>query len=320
VLGLPQDQWTELVEETDSQGRVVKRRSGPLRGHARGARCWTGDARRAPARPAGQLQGGDPRPFEVVGIPLPEPGYHVVEIESRRLGQALLDKAAPMYVRTGVLVTNLGVHFKQGRENSAGVGDLARPRAAGGRRRGGGARLPGQALWAGRTDASGVALAPQRLDSTRRCEGEGSIFVSARKTDDKGVTDMAFVFAGWSKGIEPWRFNVPVSDDAQPDVRAHTVFDRTLLRAGETVSMKHFVRREDRQGLAALPADELPTRVKIIHDGSGEQFTQPLVWKGTRSASQQLEHPGRRAKLGLYRVELENPNVPREAAPRWPVG
>ena len=60
----------------------------------------------------------DPRPFEVVGIPLPQPGYHVVEITSRRLGTALLDKPAPMFVRTGVLVTNLGVHFKHGRENS----------------------------------------------------------------------------------------------------------------------------------------------------------------------------------------------------------
>ena len=57
------------------------------------------------------LQGGDPRPFEVVGIPLAEPGYHVVEIESRRLSQSLLDKPQPMYVRTGVLVTNLGLHF-----------------------------------------------------------------------------------------------------------------------------------------------------------------------------------------------------------------
>jgi len=65
-----------------------------------------------------QLNGGDPRPFEVVGIPINEPGYHVVEAESLRLGQSLLDQRAPMFVRTGVLVTNLGVHFKFGRENS----------------------------------------------------------------------------------------------------------------------------------------------------------------------------------------------------------
>ena len=63
----------------------------------------------------------DPRPFEVVGIPL-SPGFHVVEIASPLLGGALLDAqygdARTMYVRTTALVTNLGVHFKLGRENA----------------------------------------------------------------------------------------------------------------------------------------------------------------------------------------------------------
>ena len=43
---------------------------------------------------------------------------------------------------------------------------------------------------------------------------------------------MAFVFSGWQQGIEPWRFNLPTAQrQPQPDARAHTVFDRTLLRA-----------------------------------------------------------------------------------------
>ncbi|HEY9029123.1 MAG TPA: alpha-2-macroglobulin, partial [Burkholderiaceae bacterium] len=60
----------------------------------------------------------EPHPFEVIGIPLPQPGYHVVEIESPRLGEALLARKAPMFVRTSVLVTNLSVHFKQAPVNS----------------------------------------------------------------------------------------------------------------------------------------------------------------------------------------------------------
>ena len=67
-----------------------------------------------------KAEGGDPRPFEVVGIPL-APGFHVVEIASQRLGESLLDerrRRRTMYVRTGALVTNLGVHFKLGRENA----------------------------------------------------------------------------------------------------------------------------------------------------------------------------------------------------------
>jgi alpha-2-macroglobulin len=64
---------------------------------------------------------GDPRPFEVVGIPL-TPGFHVVEIASQKLGTSLLDErfggGRTMFVRTSALVTNLAVHFKLGRENS----------------------------------------------------------------------------------------------------------------------------------------------------------------------------------------------------------
>ncbi|MFX7620909.1 hypothetical protein ABTJ52_21250, partial [Acinetobacter baumannii] len=42
----------------------------------------------------------------------------MVEIASPNLGAALLGKPAPMYVRTAALVTNLGVHFKAGRDNA----------------------------------------------------------------------------------------------------------------------------------------------------------------------------------------------------------
>jgi hypothetical protein len=113
--GLPQKDWYEWVEEVDDEGRRKRQRVERFVG-TREVSLLAGDAqaRRLACRSS---QGGDPRPFEVVGIPLAEPGYHVVEVESRRLGESLLDRKAPMYVRTGVLVTNLGVHFKQGREN-----------------------------------------------------------------------------------------------------------------------------------------------------------------------------------------------------------
>ncbi|WOB08531.1 alpha-2-macroglobulin family protein [Piscinibacter gummiphilus] len=268
-----------------------------------------------------KLQGGDPRPFEVVGIPLPEPGYHVVEIESRRLGESLLDKKAPMYVRTGVLVTNLGVHFKLGRENSlvfvttldrgkpVGDADVAVYDCAGRRQ------------WAGRTDARGLARVDKALLQREvDCEGEGGYFVTARKAMDKGATDLAFVFSHWQKGVEPWRFSHPTSLDPEPDLRAHTVFDRTLLRAGETVSMKHFIRREISAGLAMLPAAELPTRMKIIHQGSGQEYVQPLSWNGARSASSTWNIPGA-AKLGVYDVVLERPSAKDDGLQRrWASG
>src|SRR3546814_16953350 len=62
------------------------------------------------------MNGENPRPFEVIGVPLAEPGLHVLEVESARLGQSLLACADPMLVHTTVLLTNLGVHITTGRD------------------------------------------------------------------------------------------------------------------------------------------------------------------------------------------------------------
>jgi hypothetical protein len=315
--GLPQKDWFTMVEEVNDQGKAVRQkveRRVPSRELS--LLATDKDTRRLDLP---KLQGGDPRPFEVVGIPLPEPGYQVVEIESRRLGAALLDKDAPMYVRAGVLVTNLGVHFKQGRENGAvWVTSLDRGKPVAD------AEVAlsdcsGRRLWSGRTDTSGLARVPRGIEPNETCSDGESVFVSARKADAQGRVDMAFVVNGWAKGIEPWRFSVPVSDQAEPDLRAHTVFDRTLLRAGETVSMKHFVRRETAAGLAMLKPEDLPTRLKLVHEGSGDEVTQPLLWKNGRSSLSTWNIPGS-AKLGSYRVELDNPDAPERRRRSWTSG
>ena len=55
---------------------------------------------------------GGPNEFEVIGIPLKEPGFHVLELQSEILGARLLGKSVPMYVPAAALVTNLAAHFK----------------------------------------------------------------------------------------------------------------------------------------------------------------------------------------------------------------
>ena len=165
--GLPQAEWFTVEDAVNAKGRPIKRRV---------ERCVDtrevsllgsdADARRLDLP---QLAGGDPRPFEVVGIPLAAPGYYVVEIESLRLGASLLDKKAPMYVRTGVLVTNLGVHFKRSRENSlvwVTTLDKGKPVE--------GADVAvydcrGRQIFAGRTDAQGLARIGTALAAARDC-------------------------------------------------------------------------------------------------------------------------------------------------------
>ena len=135
--------------------------------------------------------------------------------------------------------------------------------------------------------------------------------MSARAKDAEGVEDMAFTWTDWQRGIEPWRFNAPTSLDNQPDQVAHTVFDRTLLRAGETVSMKHYLRTQNMKGFG-LP-DDLPNTLVVTHYGSGQQFTQDLQWRKTPSGGLSAESTFKippAAKLGEYGVELKAANQP----------
>ncbi|QDL55464.1 alpha-2-macroglobulin family protein [Rhodoferax aquaticus] len=263
----------------------------------------------------------DPRPFEVVGIPL-SPGFHVVEIASQKLGTSLLDErygnSRTMYVRTSALVTNLGVHFKLGRENAVAwvtTLDKGTPVANAVVRV---SDCRGAERATGTTNAQGVATLTGLSPQAPTCNGENAYtqayFVSARAPqpagDGKGtVQDMAFTWSDWNKGIEPWRFNLPTSREVQPDERAHTIFDRTLLRAGETVSMKHLLRTETSKGFGL--AKDLPNVLQITHVGSGQQYTQAINWRKTATGGQSAENTfaiPAGAKLGFYDVTLRGVN------------
>ncbi|WP_321797004.1 MG2 domain-containing protein [Caballeronia sp. J97] len=256
------------------------------------------------------LPAADPkalRPFEVVGIPLAKPGFYVVELSSPALGASLLGKNQAMYVRTSVLVTNLGVHFKQGRENSVvwvTTLDKGKPVANADVRV---TDCNGDEIATAKTDAQGLAKIGKPLAAARECNEHslawGGFFVSARVNDPVTGPDTAFVTSDWNRGIESWRFNVPTDMSATRTTRAHTVFDRTLLRAGETVSMKHLLRVETLVGFAFPPA--YPSRVTIRHVGSGQTWHLPLKWSADHSADSTFTVPIA-AKLGEYSVTLDN--------------
>ncbi|KPC53970.1 alpha-2-macroglobulin family protein [Amantichitinum ursilacus] len=245
-------------------------------------------------------------PFSVVGIPAKEAGLHVVEIQSKMLGSALLGANKPMYVRTAMLVTNMGVHFKRGRDNAAiwvTTLDQAKP-------------VPGadvrvydcaqQQLWEGKTDANGFAQIDKPLPQLRYCNSQQSLsglFITARKQDAQGHNDVSFVRSGWDEGIEPWRFAVPTDTSVQPNIIGHTIFDRTLFRPGETVSMKHLIRVQTRQGFALLKNGQYPDDLVITHDGSGQEFHQPLQWRAGRYAESTFALP-KSAKLGTYSLRM----------------
>jgi len=253
--------------------------------------------------------------FEVVGIPLTGPGFYVVELASPKLGAALLGAPAPFYVRTSTLVTNLSVHFKLGRESSlVWVTALADAKPVGN------ARVEvrdcdGTTHWRGVTDAAGIARVDRALPPTHtlpRCVGyEREYFVTARTGDD-----MAFAFSNWGEGIAPWRFNVP-TDNTGGDYLAHAVLDRSLFRAGETASMKIYVRKPVGTGFALVPAAALEETLTIQHQGTDKEYTVPVRWAGAASGEAAFAIP-KDAELGTYSIFLHDSlEDRRQTGPRF---
>jgi uncharacterized protein YfaS (alpha-2-macroglobulin family) len=245
-------------------------------------------------RPAGR------RAFEVIGIPLRQPGFYVVELESPRLGAALNEKGKTAYVRAAALVTNLAAHFKLGDQSSlvwVTSLDKGAPVA--------GAQVAvrdcaGKLLWSGATDGAGVARIRKEV-ARPNCRYGSDYFVSASKEGD-----FTFTLSGWNQGIENWRFNLPAGSRGEDSRIFATVFDRTLLRAGETVHMKHFLRRRTEAGFALLKAADgalRPSQGFLVHQGSGEKTEFSLAWDANGSAQGEWKIP-QDAKLGVYEVML----------------
>ncbi|HYQ61526.1 MAG TPA: MG2 domain-containing protein, partial [Desulfatiglandales bacterium] len=254
--------------------------------------------------------------FEVVGIPFKDPGLYLVELESTLLGQALLGSPKPMYVPTSVLVTNLSVHFKWGRESSLvwvtsldkgepvskAVVTIMDCRET--------------VLWTGKTDGNGMAIIQEKLPSLSnlpicRCQPDSLDYpqLGALAGLQQGLlvvaqtsSDMSFVHSSWDNGIEPFRFKLP-NDPYPHGVMAHTVFDRTLLRAGDTIHMKHVLRRHTMSGFSPVPSAQEPNMVSITHFGSFQTYEFPLQWDPNGVAETEWAIPGE-AKLGTYGVSL----------------
>ncbi len=264
---------------------------------------------------------------QVVGLPFDRKGLYLVELASPRLGAALLGKDEPMYVPAGALVTNLAVHFKWARESSlAWVTTLDDAQPVGG------AQVAvqdcrGTVLATATTDAQGIARLSglPEADQAPSCASEGRFdgfsdfdyrdyFASPALTGLDGgllitaqtLDDLGFVHSSWNRGLEPWRFNLPYESWEAP-LLAHTIFDRPLFRAGDTVHMKHVLRAQTMTGFGAIADDQRLSKASVTHLGSGERYELPLTWDANGLALQDWPIPPA-AKLGQYEVALVGAN------------
>jgi len=264
--------------------------------------------------------------MEVVGIPVAEPGLHVVEIASPLLGAALLGQDRKMYAATAVLVTNLSVHFKRGRESSIAwvtTLDTAAPVA--------GARVSvsdchGAELASAETGADGVARFATITDDDQlpNCwqalpaeedDADGNAWRDRETTPalsgiDSGILvvartsdDMSFVHSSWDSGIESWRFHVYSPWEAGKGSTLSTILDRPLFRSGETVHMKHVLRARTLEGFVVPPAEQRPVKAAIVHSQSDQRYPIDVRFDDAGIASGDWVIPAG-ARLGAYSIEF----------------
>lgn len=217
---------------------------------------------------------GQGKEFEVVGIPLKAPGFYVVELASPALGKALLGRNTTRYVSAGALVTNMAVHFKWGRDRSlAWVTTLDGAAPVGGADVRVTDSCTGKQIARGTSDAAGRLIVnglpePEIYGDCDKDSTSHPLMVSARKAGD-----FSFTMTRWNDGIRPYDFDLPYGYSENGDI-IHTVFDRTLVRQGDTVNMKHIVRKPITAGFAIGKA--LTGKLRLTHRGSDTEFEVPI--------------------------------------------
>lgn len=239
--------------------------------------------------------------IELVGIPLEGAGLHVLEAQSAQLGKTYHNNASAMYVSTAALVTNLAVHSKLAQNQLlvwVSTLDTAQPVAN--------AKLSvlncdGKEIATGFTDSQGKWTRDQTFEESYCSDtGLSGLFIVATEGDDS-----SFVLSGADQGIETWRFNLPYFYGADQTQVVHTVTDRPLYLAGETVYLKHYWRGDPPVGQAL---NQAVNQLIIRHAGSGDEITQPLYWQRSPSggwyALSQLDL-AKNMTLGHYEVWLQ---------------
>lgn len=296
--------WLELIDRRQSRGYTG--REGQQAAEAPGSVFAALNA----TRPFVLQQTRSPGIGEVRGIKLEEPGFYVVEAEARR-PEGVPDPERPQPAVTSVLATNLAVHFKhssralQARyrgtaliwvtalDTGAPVADaeVAVHHAC-----------SGSLLWQGRTDDEGAARADadalSRADSLVQCEHKKSsnLVVSARKDDD-----FSFVTAWRDELYGTWNGRDKyLGQLSAGEAITATALDRSLLRPGETVHMKHWHRIVETEGVS-IPAAESPPTLSLRHQGSDETIEFAAHFDGQGVAESSWTIPPD-AKLGRYEV------------------
>jgi uncharacterized protein YfaS (alpha-2-macroglobulin family) len=251
--------------------------------------------------------------MEFVGVPLTAPGLHVVRADGAAFAEYMDARTpspneppdtAPRQRYAVVQATNLnpGASFSDTGASVVWVTtlDSAQPVA--------GADVAvysctRELLWRGKTDAQGLARPDEALRGKLACNGGAAPSMTRHYGGDDGNGAWVVVRAGndmaLMKASAGW--NGYNSDRTAQNLRAHTVLDRTLFKAGETVSMQHVVRLLESRGFALPHAGMVDVEIRYGWRDKVQTMSVPLGADG--SASHQWTIP-LDAKLGAYTVQV----------------
>ena len=121
-----------------------------------------------------------------------------------------------------------------------------------------------KALWQGKTNPAGLAVAPG-VTALRGKSGEAKLIYFASHAGDQ-----SYVVSTSQSGISPWDFGLDAAwHDASGSLRGLLITDRGLYRPGDTVHLKGILRRWKGSG-PVIPAGK-PVQVKVS-DARGEKL------------------------------------------------
>ncbi|MES3025074.1 MAG: alpha-2-macroglobulin family protein [Pseudomonadota bacterium] len=155
-------------------------------------------------------------------------------------------------------------------------------------------------LMQAQSDAHGRVVVPQFTAPA----GEGALEKPADVAEwivARHGEDVAVLNANWDGAEAPDTDNA----DLPSELLSHTILDRVLLRAGDSISMHHVVRAPSATGWEIPAVDkEAKTQLRIYHASAAAPLSEQLLtWTVDGNAYSSWKIPAD-AKLGLYRYEL----------------
>lgn len=246
--------------------------------------------------------------MEFAGVPFPEPGLYLVEAHSpaftaylaRVGGEKTASRRRPQERAALVQVTNLNISTRSSGPGGSGASiiwvtalDTGLPVA--------GASVDvlgcdGKPVAQGDTDARGIFTVEQSVpapDCAQNNTSANSLLVVVRQGKDLAVlVDDSSRRYAYSRGPQ-----------GAASTLSHTILDRTLFKAGDTVYMQHLTRKATPAGFGFWAASTGKAEIRF----EGELIaTLPLAWDANGQATSQWKVPPG-ARLGEYFVAVQGP-------------